>query len=197
VIDRISGILLGKPPANAIIDVGGIAFSIAVPMSTWERLPALGVKATLFTHLHVREDAMLLFGFDSSLDRQTFILLIGVNGVGPKLALAILSRFDRDELSEVIAAGDLRRIQAVPGVGKKMAERLMVELKGRLGTPSGKGFGTGSTAVGATSASEAVAALESLGFTLQQADEAVRKARGALGDTAPVEELIKKALKGG
>jgi len=196
-IDRISGTLIGKPPANAIIDVGGIAFSIAIPLSTWERLPALGTPATLFTHLHVREDALTLFGFDSSLDRATFILLIGVNGVGPKLSLAILSRYDRDELSEVIAAGDLRRLQAVPGVGKKMAERLMVELKGRLGTPSGKGFGiTGTTSV-SSSVSEAVQALESLGFTLQQADEAVRKARGAIGDTAPVEELIKRALKGG
>jgi len=195
-IDRINGTLVGKPPAGAVIDVGGVAFAIATPMTTWEKLPALGGRASLFTYLHVREEALALFGFHSSVDREAFILLIGVNGVGPKMALAILSRFDRDELGEVMTAGDARRLQAVPGVGKKTAERLMIELRDKLGAPSLKGTAaSGTTATGGAS-TEAIRALETLGYTLQQADEAVRRARGALGETAPVEELVRRALRG-
>ncbi len=194
-IDRIRGRILTKPPAAVVIEVGGIGFIVSLSISTWERLPALGSEATLFTHLHVREDALLLFGFDSVAERETFLILIGVNGVGPKLALAVLSRFDPDDLAETVATNDLGRLQSVPGVGKKTAERLMIELKDRLAVRGLRAVTVPMTGL-PSSASQAVGALETLGFNLAQADEAVRKARKIAGDNATVEELVKLALKG-
>ncbi len=194
-IERIRGKLIAKSPAGAVIEVGGIAFSMAIPLTTWERLGSVGSEATLMTYLHVREDILQLYGFDSIAERETFLQLIAVNGVGPKMGLAILSRFSPESLSDVIHNQDVRRFQTVPGVGKRTAERLMVELKGK--------FGTGSTSAGfdpsplGSAISEAIRALETLGIPLVQADEAVRKAQKTIGSDAKVEELVKQALRGG
>lgn len=187
--------LIAKPPAAAVVEVGGIGFNVVVPLTTWEKLGPSGHETQLFTYLHVREDVLQLYGFDSTSDRDMFLTLIGVNGVGPKLALTLLSRFRSDELAEVVSSNDVRRLTAVQGVGKKTAERLIVELKDRVSgrgasTPVGGGGGAPSLA------SEAVAALETLGYSLQQADAAVRKAKQGLGESATIEELIRQALKG-
>lgn len=193
-IDRIRGRLLAKPPAGAVIDVGGVALALAVPLTTWERLGTVGSEAALFTHLHVREDLLQLYGFDAAADRETFLQLIAVNGVGPKMALAILSRFSGEALSGVVAEGDWRRLQTVPGVGRKTAERLMIELKDRLRvTSSVAGVTTG---MKSSAAAEALRALETLGFPLAQADEAVRRAQKELGVEARTEEIVRRALKG-
>lgn len=194
-IERIRGKLIAKPPAGAVIEVGGIAFAIAMPLTSWEKLGAIGTEATLMTYLHVREDILQLYGFDSVTEREVFLQLLAVNGVGPKMALAILSRFSPESLIEVIQAQDVRRFQTVPGVGKRTAERLMVELKGKFGAV-GAGSGFEPSPLG-SAVSEAIRALETLGIPLVQADEAVRKAQRTAGIDATVEQLVKQALKGG
>lgn len=194
-IDRIKGVCLRKSPAEVVVGIGGLGLSVAVPLSTFEKLGRLGDEIELNTYLHVREAVLELYGFSTVGERELFKRLISVNGVGPKMALAILSRFSPDELFQVVADGDSRRLTTVKGVGLKTADRLMVELKGRL---QGLSFERlKSVAVGIPSPkSEAVQALETLGFTLQQADDAVRKVVVKLGDDAPVEEIIRTALKG-
>jgi len=192
-IERVRGKLLAKGPSSAVIEVGGISFSILIPLTTWERLGSIGSETMLFTYLHVREDILQLYGFDSTSSRETFLILIGVNGVGPKLGLAILSHLSPETLVDVVKNQDIRRFQAVPGVGKRTAERLIVELKGKFGAV---GPGVGLDAEGqATPLSEAIRALETLGIPLAQADEAVRKAQRVLGEAVPVEELVRQALK--
>jgi len=193
-IERIRGKLIAKPPAGAVIEVGGIAFAVAVPLTSWEKLGAIGSEATLMTYLHVREDILQLYGFDSVTEREVFLQLLAVNGVGPKMALAILSRFSPEALVEVVQAQDVRRFQTVPGVGKRTAERLMVELKGKFGSV-GVGSGFEPSPLG-SAVSEAIRALETLGIPLVQADEAVRRAQRTAGLDASVEQLVKQALKG-
>ncbi len=194
-IERIRGKLIAKTPANAVIEVGGIAFSVAIPLTTWEWLGAVGSEATLMTYLHVREDILQLYGFESVAAREMFLQLIAINGVGPKMGLAILSRFSPESLMEVVQNQDVRRFQTVPGVGKRTAERLMVELKGKFGA-TGAGAGYEPSPIG-SAVSEAIRALETLGIPLVQADEAVRKAQKTLGAEAPVAQLVKQALRGG
>jgi Holliday junction DNA helicase RuvA len=135
-IGRLSGNLIEKLPPQVVVDVNGVGYEVDVPMTTFYQLPALGQKTTLFTHLVVREDAHLLFGFASKEERQTFRQLIKVSGIGAKIALAILSGMTADELAVAIASEDIKRLSAVPGIGKKTAERLVLELRGKLATGS-------------------------------------------------------------
>ncbi|MDP8228956.1 MAG: Holliday junction branch migration protein RuvA [Candidatus Electryoneaceae bacterium] len=191
-IDRIKGKLLRKSPTEAIIDVGGIAFAIAIPLSTSEKLDAVDSETTLVTYLYVREDALLLFGFSTERERNLFVRLLGISGVGPKMGLAILSRFKPDLLAEIVSGGDARRLTTVPGIGKKTAERLMLEFKNRLDIKTIQS----DSATGATSViTEAIQALEALGIPLNKAEDAIRKARSQLGDEATVEDLVRNGLK--
>jgi len=194
-IDRVRGKCLVKTPAEMVIEVGGIGLSVAVPLTTFERSANVGSEVILLTYLHVREAILELYGFSTSEERDLFKLLINVNGVGPKMGLAFLSRFSPEELYQVVSDGDSRRLTTVKGVGAKTAERLMVELKGRLRGIS-KERTDGIVSVVSSSRSEAVKALEALGFTLQQADDAVRKVNKDMGDDLPVEEIVRTALKG-
>ena len=134
-----------------------------------------------------------MFGFLSPAERNLFITLIGVNGVGPKMALAIQSRFNPDELYQVVADNDIKRLTTVKGIGRRTAERMMVDLKGKLDIRPSEQF-TPAAAVHSTM-SEAIRALEALGFSTKQADDAVKIARGKLGEDAPVEDLVRAALK--
>lgn len=135
-IGRLSGTLIEKLPPQITVDVNGVGYDVDVTMTTFYQLPALGQKTTLFTHLVVREDAHLLYGFASRDERETFRQLIKVSGIGAKIALAILSGMSTVELAVAVASEDLKRLSSVPGIGKKTAERLVLELRGKLASGS-------------------------------------------------------------
>ncbi|WP_409280750.1 Holliday junction branch migration protein RuvA [Pseudomonas defluvii] len=199
-IGRLRGTLAEKQPPHLIIDVNGLGYELEVPMTTLYRLPKVGEAVTLHTHLVVREDAHLLYGFHEKRERELFRELIRLNGVGPKLALALMSGLDVDELVRCVQAQDASALVKVPGVGKKTAERLLVELKDRF-----KAWETAPSlfalvpngplpVVPVSSAeSDAVSALISLGYKPQEASRAVA-AVDAKGLSS--EELIRRSLKG-
>lgn len=131
-IGRLHGVLLEKHAPQIVLDVQGVGYEIDVPLRCFEQLPALGDVVTLHTHLVIREDAHLLFGFLTAAERATFRQLIKVSGIGAKMALAILSTLSQQELAQALATDDVKRLSSVPGVGKKTAERLILELRGKL-----------------------------------------------------------------
>ncbi|AYN93899.1 Holliday junction branch migration protein RuvA [Pseudomonas sp. LTJR-52] len=198
-IGRLRGSLAEKQPPHVIIDVNGVGYELEVPMTTLYRLPSLGEPVTLHTHLVVREDAHLLYGFSEKRERELFRELIRLNGVGPKLALALMSGFEVDELVRCVQAQDASALVKIPGVGKKTAERLLVELKDRFkaweSLPSIAPLMM-ETAAGrpvVTAETDAVSALVSLGFKPQEASRAV----SAIAEEGlSSEDLIRRALKG-
>lgn len=200
-IGRLRGTLLEKQPPHLIVDVNGVGYELEVPMTTLYRLPHAGEPVTLHTHLVVREDAHLLYGFWEKRDRELFRELIRLNGVGPKLALALMSGLEVDELVRCVQAQDTSALVRVPGVGKKTAERLLVELKDRFkawealpGTFTLVSEGPNSPALpAATAESDAVSALISLGYKPQEASKAVSAIKEK---NLSSEELIRRALKG-
>ena len=136
-IGKLTGILGDKNPPEVLVDCHGVGYEVQVPMSTFYNLPAQGEKVSLLTHFVVREDAQILFGFGTALERSVFRQLIKVSGVGPKMALGVLSGMAVDDLVQAVSAQDAARLVKVPGIGKKTAERLLLELKGRLGADTG------------------------------------------------------------
>jgi Holliday junction DNA helicase RuvA len=194
-IDRIRGKCIVRNPAQIVVEVGGLALAVSIPLTTFERVGRVGSEVSLITYLHVREAILELYGFSTTDERDLFKLLINVNGVGPKMALAILSQFSPLDLLQVVSDGDSRRLTTVKGIGAKTAERLMVELKGRLRGISTEIIDKSGNRV-VSPKSEAIKALEALGFSLQQADSAVRKVCTDLGEDLPIEEIIRTALKG-
>ncbi|TDV62575.1 Holliday junction branch migration protein RuvA [Pseudomonas sp. LP_7_YM] len=199
-IGRLRGALVEKQPPYLVLDVNGVGYEIEVPMTTLYRLPHLGEAVTLHTHLVVREDAHLLFGFYEKRDRQMFRELIRLNGVGPKLALALMSTLEVDELVRCVQAQDTSALTRVPGVGKKTAERLLVELKDRFkawdalpGTFALVSEGPGGAVPVATAEDDAVSALISLGYKPQEASKAVTAIKDK---NLSSEDLIRRALKG-
>ena len=198
-IGRLTGVLLEKQPPHMLLDVNGVGYEVDSPMSTFYRLPAIGEKTTLHTHLVVREDAQLLYGFAEKRDRELFRELIRLNGVGPKLALALMSGLEVDELIGAVHAEDATALTRVPGVGKKTAERLLVELKGRFKAWESLPGGTAPLAAGSTAAmpasgtADAVSALIALGYKPQEASRAVANIKE---DGLSSDELIRRALKG-
>lgn len=197
-IGFLRGILLDKQPPFITLDVNGVGYELEVPMSTLFQLPETGKQLELHTHLVVREDAQLLFGFYTRKDRQMFRELIRLKGVGPKLALALMSGMSGDELIACVQAEDITRLTKVPGVGKKTAERLLVELKGKFkdwDVPAGVALPSADvTSNYSTNAEQdAVSALVSLGFKPAEASKAVR---AVFADDLRSEELIRLALRG-
>jgi Holliday junction DNA helicase RuvA len=200
VIGRLRGTLAEKQPPHLVLDVNGLGYELEVPMTTLYRLPPVGETVMLHTHLVVREDAQLLYGFFERRERELFRELIRLNGVGPKLALALMSGLDVDELVRCVQAQDTSALVKIPGVGKKTAERLLVELKDRFKAwetvpslfqlvPNGP---QGPAPVHSAE-TDAVSALISLGYKPQEASRAVA-AIDAKGLTS--EELIRRSLKG-
>jgi holliday junction DNA helicase RuvA len=186
-IGRITGTLAAKQPPQVLVDVGGIGYEIDVPMSTFYNLPALGEKVSLLTHLAIREDAHLLYGFGSETERTAFRELLKVSGIGAKTALSVLSGLSVNDLAAAISAQEIGRIVKVPGIGKKTAERLLLELKGRPVFA-----GAVSTAAGESSVSDDVRqALLALGYNDKEAGLAMQKLPADL----PVSEAIRQALK--
>jgi Holliday junction DNA helicase RuvA len=187
-IGRLAGTLLEKNPPQILLDVQGVAYEIDVPMSTFYNLPNLGDKLALFTHLVVREDAHLLFGFGSENERRAFRQLIRISGVGARIALAVLSGLSVAELAQAVSMQDSGRLIKIPGIGKKTAERLLLELKDKLGADL-------TTAVGvhrpAPVAADVLNALLSLGYSDKEATHAVR----TLPEGIAVGDGIRQALK--
>ncbi len=198
-IGRIRGTLVAKHPPDILVEVGGVGYELQVPMTTLFQLPALGAEVSLVTHFVVREDAQLLYGFIDERDRGLFRQLIKVSGVGPKLALTILSGMDAASFARCVARDDISALVALPGVGKKTAERLLVEMRDKLkdwfGPLDGRGAmrpGGGAAPV-ADRVADAESALVALGYKPREASKAVAAAND--DDVASSEELIKRALK--
>jgi Holliday junction DNA helicase RuvA len=187
-IGRLSGTLLEKNPPQIVLDVQGVGYEVDVPMSTFYNLPALNEKVVLHTQLIVREDAHLLFGFLTHEERIAFRQLLKISGVGPKLALSVLSGLSIADLAAAVANKDANRLTKIPGVGKKTAERLLLELQGKF-TVSGAGSAQGSTV--ASSSNDIVNALLALGYNEKEADWAAKQ----LPKDADVSGGIRQALK--
>lgn len=198
-IAHLSGTLASKAPNLAVVDVGGIGYAVQIASTTYDRLPATDRPVKLFTFLAVRENALDLYGFMSTVERDLFLRVIEVNGVGPKLALSILSAMDPAEFRLAIVSEDMRTLSRIRGVGKKTAERLVIELREsfqQMGFSMGDG-GDGATvqAVPGDPASQAVAALVGLGLRAPEVARVVKEATEKFGPDATTEQLVKEALK--
>jgi Holliday junction DNA helicase RuvA len=189
-IALLSGLLASKSPEEVIVDVHGVGFQVLVSLHSFYRLPEPGQPVRLLTYTHVREDALQLFGFGDAGERALFLLLLGVAGVGPKLALNILSGMPSEELVEALDAGDVPRLVSIPGVGKKTAERLVLELREKM---SGHKARTGAPARATGVEAEAVSALVNLGYRRPDAERAVKAAAAAEG--SDLERVIRDALR--
>lgn len=187
-IVRLEGTLLARQPPLLTIDVGGVGYQVESPLNVFDRLPKTGEAVTVLTRLVVREDSQTLYGFLVEADRQLFDELLKVSGIGPRLALAILSGVSSDDFALMVEAGDAGALTRLPGIGKKTAERLILEMRGKL-PESGQG---GAMAGKADAASEARAALTALGYS---SAEALKMVRAVADEDLPAEALIRAALK--
>ncbi|MDH0049402.1 Holliday junction branch migration protein RuvA [Comamonas terrigena] len=189
-IGKLTGTLIEKNPPEVLLDVHGVGYEVQVPMSTFYNLPGLGEKVSLLTHFIVREDAQLLYGFATPQERQTFRELIKVSGVGPRTALSVLSGMGADDLVQAVTLQEAGRLVKVPGIGKKTAERLLLELKGKLGDAIG---GSGAAAqIKSDAQGDILQALVALGYSDKEATASLK----ALPADVGVSEGIKLALKG-
>lgn len=192
-IGLLRGRILGKQPPQLLLDVHGVGYEVDAPMTTFYDLPAVGEEVTLFTHLVVREDSHTLFGFAKFADRDLFRNLLKVNGVGARLALGILSGMEPAVFIGCIQAGDTSALVKLPGIGKKTAERLIIELRDRLELPAESASVTPATAMpAATPVEDAVSALVGLGYKPQEASRMVRTLETA---NLSSEEIIRSALQ--
>lgn len=200
-IGRLRGILIEKQPGQVLVEAAGLGYEVDIPYTTFFHLPETGQEVTLHTHFAVREDAHSLFGFANRLDRDLFRLLIKVNGVGPRLAVGILSGLEADQFIRCVEQRDASALVKLPGVGKKTAERLLIDMGDRIGQLEGQ-FVPGSSASGVKvatrlprqphAAEEAEAALVALGYKPQEANKAINR---VAEDGMTPEQLIRHALK--
>ena len=185
-IGRLSGLLLDKNPAQLIVDCNGVGYEVSVPMSTFYHLPGTGERVTLLTHMVVREDAQLLYGFGTAQERELFRELIKISGIGARTALAILSGMSVNDLAQAVTLQDVGRLTKIPGIGKKTAERLLLELKGKLGAD------IGAAAVGDNeSSNDILSALLALGYSEKEALLAIKQVPAG----SSVSDGIRQALK--
>lgn len=194
-IAHISGRLIHKSTDTVIVDVGGVGYEVLIPLSTFYKLPEPGETVSLKVHTNLREDAIQLFGFLTQEEKDAFALLIGVSGVGPKLARNILSGIPVEDLVSAIASSDKARLSLIPGIGGKSAERLIVELKDKVKRLPATGSKPAGEAPKDALSADVVSALENLGYKNAQSVEAVKKAREAQGPNRGFEDLFKEALK--
>ncbi len=199
-IISIQGLLTAATPLSAVVELNGLGYELNIPVTTAEKLPTVGSTVKLHTIVIYREDAQTLYGFASTEERDFFRLMIEhVTGVGPKMALTIMSKLSLPSLTAAIRDGDVATLSKCPGIGKKTAERLVVELRAKVGAPSAttltnSGEPAKPSAAGESRIRDAVLALTALGYKTDQADEAIRRAVLQLGPQATTEQLIKKAL---
>ena len=186
-IGKLTGTLGDKNPPQVLVDCNGVGYEVDVPMSTFYNLPGVGEKITLLTHLVVREDAQLLYGFGTAGEREAFRLLIRISGVGPRTALSVLSGMSVADIAQAVTAQDAGRLVKVPGIGKKTAERLLLELKGKFGAD----LGAGAAGPGSDAQADILQALVALGYSDKEAAASLKALPRDLG----VSEGIKLALK--
>ena len=189
-IGRISGTLAHKAPGEITVDVGGVGYQIFIPLSVFYRLPDLGEKVSLHIHTHLREDALQLFGFLEPEEKQVFLLLNSVAGIGPKLAVTVLSGIPADNLARALREGDQARLISIPGVGKKLAERMIVELRDKVVSLPAKEVSLGD---GSQLMRDAVSALVNLGYRRPEAENSVREIAKKEGGT--LADVLKEALR--
>ncbi len=194
-IALLTGQLAHRSPDHIVIDVGGVGYRLHIPLSTFYRLPETG-KVQLQVHTHVKEDAITLFGFSTLAERDLFCLLISVSGVGPKLAVTILSHISPEELALALGSGDLTRLVAIPGIGKKSAERLVLELQDKVSAHTLSAIAARPDQAGEateTPHQEALSALVNLGYKESLAKQALKTLR--LPPDTPLEKMLKAALQ--
>jgi holliday junction DNA helicase RuvA len=199
-ITFLHGKLVEALPTQVTVDVGGVGYGVLIPLSSYDKLPAPGQEVRLLTHLSVREDAHTLYGFMTSAERELFRLLINtVSGIGPKLALNVLSGMNVTAFRGAVASGDVKALSQISGVGRKTAERIVVELKDKIGAAGAWEALSAQRALSPDDQkiNDAVLALMALGFKQVEAHDAVRKAQAALGPQAGVEDLVRACLKKG
>jgi Holliday junction DNA helicase RuvA len=190
--EHLRGILEERTPAHAVVDVGGVGYRVAIPLSTYEKLPPVGKPAQLFVVLVVREDSHRLYGFASRDEREFFLGLQTVSGVGPAVALGIVSSMTWAAFRAAVASGDSARLRAIRGIGKRLSERLVVELKDKLGLAGGASAGA---APGDRASHDAQLALEQLGFAPDAAAAALSELRRLEPSVDDAGELVRRALK--
>lgn len=193
-IASLTGVLTYKSPDGIVVEVSGVGYEVHVPLSTFYRLPDLKQSLTLHTHTYLREDTLQLFGFCSRRERQVFLLLLGVSGIGPKVALNILSGIEVEEFIDAVQHENTVRLISIPGIGRKTAARLLLELKEKLAllAVSDRGLAAGAPP---GPEEDALSALVNLGYQRAQAKAAVEKIAKSSGGPLSVEELVKGALK--
>lgn len=194
------GTLIDALPTRVTIDVHGVGYAVLIPLSSFDRLPAVGQEVRILTHLIVREDAHTLYGFATEGERELFRLLVEtVTGIGPKIALNILSGMNPTAFRGAVASGDVRALSQISGVGRKTAERIIVELRDKVGPGAGWEAASAARAVAPAEQAvhDAVLALVALGFKQPDAFETVRAAQLALGPQASVEDLVRTGLRKG
>ena len=187
-IGRLKGKIADKSPEGAVVDAGGVGYDVALPLSTLAALPPAGEEVTLWIHTHVREEELRLFGFGSRRDRAAFRTMLKVGGVGPKVALAVIGALSGDQLARAVDTRDARRLTSIPGIGKKTAERIILELGGKLAEPGE------APAPAAGLFGDLAAALKNLGFKPAQVDAVVRDVQGKGDQDRPFEDLLREAL---
>lgn len=192
-IARVAGRLLEKHPSRAIVDVGGVGYDVQIPLSTFYNLGEPGTDVALRVHTHVREDALALFGFATPLELQLFERLIGISGVGPKLALAVLSGIEPPDLVRAVRAQDVARLTKIPGIGRKTAERISLELRDKLPASLAAGDAASPAAAGDALRDDLISALLNLGYQAPAAQKAVGDVMKDGADA--LEPALKKALK--
>lgn len=200
-IARITGTVLESTPLSAVIEAGGLGYEVHVPITTSEKIPAIGGSCSLFVHAVYREDSVTLYGFSTQEDRDFFRLLVEkVSGIGPKIGIAILSRMSVQTLRTAISQSDIALLSKCPGIGKKTAERIVIELKDKVFSNIAQGATAmthpqmGSTSTEPSAFQDALASLITLGYKAVEADKLVRKASSQLPSDASVEALVRKAL---
>jgi Holliday junction DNA helicase RuvA len=196
----LKGKLVEAQPTYAVVDVQGVGYEVLIPVSSFDKLPQPGHEVTILTHLAIREDAHVLYGFMSLAERDMFRLLINtVSGIGPKIALNILSGINIVAFRGAVANGDVKALSQISGVGKKTAERIVVELKDKVGAAAAFEASSANRAVSAEDLKlhDAIQALMALGMKLNEAQDAVRAAAALLGTSATTEKLVRAALKKG
>lgn len=195
-IAYLKGILAKKSPTEIVVESGGVGYSVSISLSTYEQLSEVNSEVMILTHHHVREDAQVLYGFAGENERDIFRMLISVSGIGPKMAQTILSGIRPDELIRTISAGAISSLTAVPGVGKKTAERLILELKDKVNKIEGSEKIIDLPNTSSSIRAEALTALMSLGFSREKGELSLRGVlSNAGGKNLSVEELIKRALQ--
>jgi Holliday junction DNA helicase RuvA len=191
VIAHLTGRVLNKDLQRIVVDVQGVGYEVHVPLSTFYAVGEPGAAVALHIHTHVREDALQLFGFSTPLEQQVFERLIGISGIGPKLAMSVLSGIEPADLVRAVRGGDVARLTAIPGVGRKTAERMVVELKDRFAKFADDASGP---AAAPDTRGDLLSALANLGYPRPAAEKAVDKVLGAASDR-PFETLLREALK--